>query len=225
MSMSRYLTATAKIIFTVPFMVSVAFAATVIHTSHAQTAAAKLDRAYFYLDKGELASGWELSVGDPQNWYTPLTNRTGKSVTGKVAVMPADFRAQSDAIQLTWVKRKEDVASVSISGAVIDLSAVEQSAGLVIDLKIDVAPDKDVLLGMSCGHPCQGRMNIGQLLKNLKKGEWMSLPIPLNCLVKDGLDLKKISAPLTITTDGKLTITIAGARVEKLNEDEKVCPE
>ncbi|RYZ80021.1 MAG: glucan-glucohydrolase, partial [Proteobacteria bacterium] len=180
---------------------------------------------YFYLDKGQLVSGWELSVGDNSNWYTPIKDRAGVSASGKISVLTTDFREQKDAIQFVWVKRKDTVGSVSISGAAIDLSAVEQSAGLVIDIKVDVAPDKDVSLGMSCGHPCQGQMQVGKLLKSLKKGEWMSLPIPISCFVKNGLDVKKISSPLTITTDGKLTLSVANVRVEKLNDDEKICNE
>lgn len=179
---------------------------------------------YVYLNKGELVSGWELSVGDPGKWYTPISDRTGKSASNKVSISPTDFRAHNDAIQLVWAPRKPISAYVSIAGAPLDLSSVEQSAGLVLDMKVDVAPDKDVALGMSCGDPCKGELHIGKLLKNLKAGEWMSLPIPLSCLVKQGVDIKKVTAPLLITTEGKLTLSITNVRIEKLHDDEKVCP-
>ena len=64
--------------------------------SQADDAAAKTN--YVYLNKGELVSGWELSVGDPGKWYTPISDRTGKSASNKVSVSPTDFRAHNDAI-------------------------------------------------------------------------------------------------------------------------------
>src|SRR4051812_45611463 len=77
----------------------------------ADDAAAKTN--YVYLNKGELVSGWELSVGDPGKWYTPISDRTGKSASNKVSVSPADFRAHNDAIQLVWAPRKSISAYVS----------------------------------------------------------------------------------------------------------------
>ncbi|PUA27257.1 MAG: glucan-glucohydrolase [Cellvibrio sp. 79] len=186
--------------------------------------AQNLNPTYFYLVKGELI-GRTISVGDPSNWSTNIQGREGKSAGGKVEVAPIDFKAKGDAIQIKWSPRKKETGNLGLYGNAIDLSKFKDAAALTIDMRIDVKPDKDVKIGLDCGYPCRADLSINGLIKKMPKGEWFSLPLPLNCFKSDNFDLSKIVGPFSIATDGKLTISISSIRLEKLGEGEKGCVE
>ena len=183
-----------------------------------------LNPNYFYLVKGELIQR-SIALGDPANWNINLSGREGKSAGGKVAVSPTDFQGTGDAIQIRWSPRKKVVGNLSLFGNSIDLSKFKDAASLTIDMRVDAKPDKDVRVGMSCGYPCQAELSINRMIKTMPKGEWFSLPLPLNCFQSDNFDLSKIVGPFSIVTDGKFTVSITNIRLEKLQEGEKGCAE
>ena len=187
--------------------------------SHAQDT---LNPNYFYLVRGELI-GRSISLGDPSNWSTMIQGREGQSAGEKIKVAPIDFKASGDAIQLTWAARKKVVGNFGLYGNAIDLSKFKDAASLTIDMRVDVKPDKDVKIGLNCGYPCQAELSINRMIKKMPKGEWFSLPLPLNCFKSDNFDLSKITGPFTIATDGKFTVSITNIRLEKLPEGDKGC--
>lgn len=186
--------------------------------SHAQA----LNPNYFYMVKGELI-GRNISLGDPSNWSTNVQGREGKSAGGKISVAPIDFRASGDAIQITWAARKKVQGNFGLYGNPIDLSKFKDTASLTIDMRVDVKPDKNVNIGLDCGYPCRADISINALIKKMPKGEWFSLPLPLNCFKSDNFDLTKINGPFSISTEGKFTVSITNIRLEKLLEGEKGC--
>jgi hypothetical protein len=188
-------------------------------TGYAQTA---LNPAYFYVVKGELINR-SISLGDPTNWSTSIQGREGKSAGGKISVAPVDYKAKDDAIQITWAARKKVNGNLGFYGAPIDLSKFKDAASLTIDMRIDVKPDKDVRIGLDCGYPCRADISVTGMIKQMPKGEWFSLPIPLNCFKSDNFDLTKINSPFTISTEGKFTVSITNIRLEKLADGEKGC--
>lgn len=188
-------------------------------TSYAQNT---LNPNYFYLVKGELI-GRSISLGDPSNWSTMIQGREGESAGGKIKVAPTDFKANGDAIQLTWAPRKKVQGNLGLYGNAIDLSKFKDTASLTIDMRVDVKPDKDVKIGLDCGYPCRADISINRMIKKMPKGEWFSLPLPLNCFKSDNFDLSKINGPFTIATEGKFTVSITNIRLEKLPEGDKGC--
>jgi hypothetical protein len=190
-------------------------------SSQAQT---ELNPTFFYLVKGELI-GRSISLGDPSNWSTGIQGRTGESAGGKVAVAPTDFKATGDALQITWAPRKKVPGSFALYGNPIDLSKFKDTASVTIDMRVDVKPNKDVKIGLDCGYPCRADVSINRMIKTMPKGEWFSLPLPLNCFKSDNFDLSKINGPFSITTDGKFTVSIMNIRLEKLPEGDKGCAE
>lgn len=175
-----------------------------------------------YLFKGEAVSR-TISLGDPSNWYTPVENRTGKSAGNKISVAPTDFKGTGDAIQIIWNPRKKVDGVFSIGGNPIDLTAMKDVAALAIDMRVDVKPDKDIKVRLSCEYPCQADVSIRKMINQMPKNEWFSLPIPLNCFKGEKFDLSKISSPFILTSDGKATISITNVRLEKLADGDKGC--
>lgn len=187
-------------------------------------AQAELNPNHVYLFKGE-AVGRTISLGDPGNWYTPVENRTGKSAGNKISVAPTDFKGTGDAIQITWNPRKKVDGIFSIGGTPFDLTAMKDVAALTIDMRVDVKPDKDLQVRLSCEYPCQADVSIRKMISQMPKGEWFSLPIPLNCFKGKEFDLSKISSPFILTSNGKATISITNVRLEKLAEGDNGCAE
>lgn len=179
---------------------------------------------FVYLKDGKPVTGWGLQLGDPDNWATPVdSSRNAKSATGKISIEPADRVDKGDALKVLWSPRKDVKGVIAVYGSTIDLSKFENEGALVFDMRMDMKPDKNVTIGMDCGYPCRSEMHVSKILKDLKKDEWTSLPIPLNCFTREGLDIKKVNGPFVISTDGKLGLTIANVRLEKLPEGEKGC--
>ena len=179
---------------------------------------------FVYIQNGQPVTGWGLQLGDPDNWSKPVdSTRKDKSAAGKVSIEPIDFNATGDALKIVWRPNKNFKGVLAISGAPIDISKFEHEGALVFDIRMDMKPDKDVTIGMGCAYPCRGEMHVGSILKDLKKDEWTSLPIPLNCFTKEGLDIKKVDSPFVISTEGKLGISINNVRLQKLPEGEKGC--
>ena len=90
-------------------------------------------------------------------------------------------------------------------------------------MRVDVAPNKDVEIGMDCGYPCRATITINKMIRKMPKGEWFSMPIPLNCFKSENFDLSKINAPFTISTEGKFTVSIINVRLENIPADQKGC--
>lgn len=215
--MSLYLTATKKVNLSLALLLScIAFGSTAEE-------AKKINSKLSYIVDGQITEGWNMQLGDPENWSVPVVDRNGKSASGKLTIEPADFQAKGDAIKFTWAPRKQVNATVALYGSALDLSQFENTGALVLDIKIDVSPDKDVTLAMDCGYPCRGELHIRKNLADLKKGQWSSLPVALNCFTKAGLDLKKVYGPFVIGTDGKLTMEVANVRLQKLMDGDKGC--
>ncbi len=184
--------------------------------------AQELNPNYFYMVQGELV-GRSIALGDPSNWYIELAGREGKSASGKVKVSPTKFKSEDDAIQIEWSARQKVVGSFSLLGEPINLSSVKDSASLTVDMRVDVKPDKNVSISLGCGYPCRADLSINAMIKKMPRGEWFSLPLPLNCFKGDDFDLSKISSPFSVVTEGKFTVSITNIRLEKLPEGEKGC--
>jgi hypothetical protein len=181
-----------------------------------------LNPNFFYLVKGEpIARG--ISLGDPTNWSTSIEGRSGESAGGKVSVAPTDFKAKGDALQITWSPRKQIQGNLGLYGNSIDLSKYKNAASITIDMRVDVKPNKDVRIGIDCGYPCKADLSINKMIRSMPKGEWFSLPLPLNCFKGDNFDLSKVAAPFTISTEGKFTMSVLNIRIEKLPEGDKGC--
>lgn len=181
-----------------------------------------LNPNFFYLVSGQPIGARSIQLGDPGNWSQTVENREGKSKNGKIAIAPADFKGTGDAIQITWGRKKE-TGVFAIYGPAMNLSEIKDAVSLTIDMKVDKRPTTNVSIGMDCGYPCRAQIPVKKMLTEFPTGEWFSLPIPLNCFEGEDFDLSKINGPITISTEGKLTLTIAHVRLERLAEGETGC--
>ncbi|GGY77455.1 hypothetical protein GCM10011613_22510 [Cellvibrio zantedeschiae] len=191
---------------------------------HAQNTTPAINPKIMYIHEGKAVSGWGFQLGDPENWSTPVdATRKATSASGKISVEPTDKAGQGDAIKISWSPRKEVKGVIALYGSAIDLSNFKNEGALALDIRLDMKPNKDVTFGMDCGWPCRSEIHLGKTLKDLPKDQWTTVPIPLNCLLKDGFDISKVNGPFVISTDGKLGISIAEVRLLRLPDGEKGC--
>lgn|GEM_PF-366416 len=178
--------------------------------------------SFFYFVNGKLIGQRGINLGDPGKWGHPIDGLTGKSATGKIQVKPEDFQSKGDALNITWSK-KDAKGELGIYGPPIDIAAFQDVAALTFDVKVNTQPRESVMVGMDCGYPCRAEYEIGMMLRKLKPGTWTSFPVPLNCLSAGNFDLSKIGGVFLISTSGRLDLSVANIRLEKLPQGAKTC--
>jgi len=180
-----------------------------------------LNPKFFYFYNGQTPGNWTLQIADPGGWGINVVDKTGKSNNAKIKVSPENYNAEGDAIRAVW-SRKKMRGEIKVAGSAIDISEYKDQAALTFDLKINAKPKKDVLVGIDCHYPCRAEVSISKQLRKRSNGEWFIFPIPLNCFKSDDFDLSKVNA-FMISTEGKLNLSIANVRLERLPEGEAGC--
>ncbi len=179
------------------------------------------DLAYFV--DGQTPDSWQWVLSDPGNWWLPVPDSGGRSGGGKVTLDNAGSDTFPNAIRLRW-RSSNNWGGATITGREVDISAYEHSAELVIALKVEGRVPRDLAVKMTCGgEQCEASVNVGNHLRQMPRGEWMLLPIPLNCFSAQGLDLSKVTSPFGIGTATRLELHIAEIRLAPMAEDNKGC--
>ena len=79
-------------------------------------------------------------------------------------------------------------------------------------IRVDEAIESEVKAKIDCGMPCSGEVDITELIKSKKVGQWQEISIDLQCYVP-GTDLRKVKAPLVLSTNGELSLSLAGGEI------------
>lgn len=181
-----------------------------------------LNPNFFYFVGGKVIGPRGITLGDPKKWGISVNNLRGESASGKIKIQPENFQSEGDAINIQWSKKKTP-GELAIYGAPTNLTAFKDAAALTFDIKVNKRPKKSVTVGMDCEYPCRAEYEIGKQIRKFKKGVWTSFPIPLNCLKSSNFDLSKINGVFRISSSGKLDISLANIRLEKLPKGSKSC--
>jgi hypothetical protein len=195
---------------------------TILISISAQCFAQSYNPKIHYFMKGETIGGRGFQLGDPSDWSVGLEGKNGQSASGKLTVSPENYEAENDALKLVWNK-KNNSASITLYGPEVDLSSVKDLVALSVDIKVDKRPTSKVNIVMDCGYPCRAEVRIDKQLRKMKTGEWTTFPVPLNCFESDNFDLTKINGPFSLSTAGKLEVSIANIRMLALPEGELGC--
>jgi hypothetical protein len=177
---------------------------------------------YFYFINGSALGGWGLTLGDKGNWVMPVQADVADSADKQITLMRADYQQSGDALHLKW-SRSKGKGQFAMYGAPIDISKLENTAALTMEVKVIKKPKSTVSIAMDCGYPCRGEMNIQKMFRGLDIGKWTTFPIPLNCFSTRGADLSKINSPIIIASDDQFELQIANIRLELLPEGTPTC--
>ena len=150
-----------------------------------------------FFGRGQLGQGWRFG-------FAPGSGGTVRSI---------DRRAQEDARAFTWPGGRE-AAVVLHAPTAIDISReVTGQLSLVVEYRVDVAPDRPVTLAIGCGPNCSAPVSVQQALSRAAIGQWETLTIPLGCFAQRGLKPSQIDEPLRISTAGTLVLSISDVRL------------
>ncbi len=180
------------------------------------------DPAFYYFVNGLIPGGRTFTVGDNKAWGIPVEDLQGRSAGGKLKIESADYKATGDALRAVWSKARLK-GELSLTGPPIDISGLKDVAALTFDIKVDQKPTQEVYLALDCGWPCRGEVKIGNLLRKYKRGDWHSFPLPLSCFKGNQVNLAEVIGVFLLTTEGRLSVSIANIRLERLSDSDRGC--
>ncbi len=166
-----------------------------------------------YFAQGRPGAGWSLVAGGAAD-RTQLENAVGSSASGALTVTAIDRAAQEDARLATWTG--EGPATLALQGATpIDLQReANGQLSLAFNYRVDAPPSKDVQLAVECGEQCAGTFALTEQLRKAPQGEWRQFKVLLQCFQKTGADMRNVTAPFAISTEGTLKLGIADVGLE-----------
>jgi beta-glucosidase len=169
--------------------------------------------ARVYFASGRPGAGWSLVAGEG-DVRAPLDNAVGRSANGALVVTAIDHTAQEDARLATWSGSAP--ATLALQGATpIDLQRESNGQlSIAFNYRVDAAPTGEVGLKMECGEQCGGAFALTEQLKKAPQGEWQQLKVLLRCFEKNGAQMRSVTAPFALSTDGALKLGIANVRLE-----------
>lgn len=161
------------------------------------------------LEKGKSATSLQLFIGDSKNWALPV-------VDGEAAVSArkrVSVAGEADIQRVSWRGRGEGQFYLTSAEALDVTPWVMGKGALVMRLRIDQAPRKQVALRLGCGYPCAGTADVTRLFQALPAEQWLQVSIDLACFAGRGLDPSNVVTPLLLLTSGKFGLSLEDVRL------------
>lgn len=156
---------------------------------------------------GKVAGGGRLLLGTGDT----LVANPGPDF---ISARAADRRAQEDSVRIAWTGKGPATAAI-VAPSTMDLTReTNGELALLLDVKVATPPAGAVSLAARCGPGCEGAVPIApRLTAAARAGDWTSIAVPLRCFAEAGADMRRLTAPMTITTAGALDITLSSVRI------------
>jgi beta-glucosidase len=163
---------------------------------------------------GRARAPWTLSVvdagGSRQVDSPPLASSYGLLATRSV-----DVAAQEDGKSFVWT----GPASFRLAGPNADMTRqLNNSFALRIDWRIDAVGNGPTSLAFGGAN-----FDLSAIVKAAPAGKLSTIKIPLRCFADAGADLTRVDAPVTISGDKGLAVTLVNTNVEAVGEN-LACP-
>ncbi|HEY8593430.1 MAG TPA: exo 1,3/1,4-beta-D-glucan glucohydrolase [Sphingomicrobium sp.] len=172
---------------------------------------------------GKLPAGWSLGLREEGGVVVPVDGNSGATGSGRLRVAGVDRRAQEDARRFTW-DGSGGAAAVISAAQPLDISReANGELSLVVDYRVDARPAGNVTLGLECGPGCTASVPVAGTLRAAKIGEWRTLAVPLRCFATTSVDMRRVSAPVVISSSGALTLSISDVRIASANVPQSQC--
>ncbi len=162
-----------------------------------------------WFQRGNIAAGNSMYLG-ADGVSIEVKSGTVSTTNGWLQAFAVDRAAQEDARRFIWSGAGQ--ASVSIAqAALIDLSRETNGA---VALELDVRVDSIDSAGVRAAAYTHGvkdgaSIDVGDPLRGMRGKGWQTLSIPLACFAKAGASMDKLDIPFSLTSSGKLDLTIS----------------
>lgn len=166
------------------------------------------DRSVLF-DNGAPAGGWSIFVGGEQVVTKASSQRTLAGLSA--ARTPGG-------LDVTWATRVP--VSLTMSGASANFAAeADRGLGLALTLRVEAAPESNVVLTMGCGPLCGGKLDFTDTLRSLaQRGGSATVNVPLACLRSAGADLANVNTAFSLTATKSLALTIQSVKISREGE-------
>jgi len=155
-----------------------------------------------FFSRGALPAGWRLTAD------------------GGTEIRPIDRRAQEDARTIIW---PNGGWAFILANPPADLSReATGELSLMFDYRIDELPPGEIQVRMGCGDRCGDGVPVTGAMRRARPGQWQTLIVPLRCFARAGVDMRRVSAPWILATNGAGRISISDIRIASaaINQDQ-----
>ncbi|WP_220475459.1 glycoside hydrolase family 3 protein [Sphingomonas cavernae] len=175
-----------------------------------------------YFDNGLPIASWSLQVTDGKADTTRITTTPVTAAGGRVRVTAVNHLTQEGARRFVW--SGDGAATVElVTHAPVDVTReTNGDVMLLITMRIDGMPTKDVMLGARCGNDCGGTASL-RFADTIKPGQWRTAGIPLKCFARGGADMARLDAPFRLTTAGRMDLSISRVALGTVADDVLPC--
>jgi beta-glucosidase len=175
-----------------------------------------------FFDKGLPVQPWSLRVSNGAD-TTRITTVPVETVGGRVKVSAVDDTVQEGARRFLFDGSGSAAVQITSEGAIDMSREANGDVMLLVRLRRDAAPAKDVKLGMGCGAGCGGSLPFADTLSAMPAGKWQTVGVPLKCFAKVGVDVTKVNQALSIETEGKLDIAVSQVKLGTVADKTYAC--
>lgn len=177
-----------------------------------QIGAERLEDAWVFVSRA--IGPWQLQLQDHRFAAVEMDgNRASSGADDNLTASAVDKVAQEDARRIKWL----GLAPATLSFAARspqDLSAYLQTeAALMFDIRKHLDPSAEVSLALHCGDDCTAALAINPMLTALPADEWRRFTLDLACLSPQGTDFSQVDRVLSISSSGRLEISLANVKL------------
>ena len=161
------------------------------------------------------ASNFQSFLGDKKNWRLEATAPETVSASKRIKLVKNEV--END-YTLNWKGRGE--GQFYLASLAQDLSQYDDADSvLVMTLKVNQPPKKQVVLRMGCGYPCAGNADLTRLFQSVPADQWLKVSIDLACFSSRGLNVSQVDTPFLLLTSGKFSLSLADIRLVPYAQD------
>ncbi|MDA7755025.1 putative glycoside hydrolase, partial [Pseudomonadales bacterium] len=155
------------------------------------------------------ASNFQSFLGDKKNWRLEATALETVSASKRIKLVRNEV--END-YTLNWKGRGE--GQFYLASLAQDLSQYDDAdSALVMTLRVNQPPKKQVVLRMGCGYPCAGNADLTRLFQSVPADQWLKVSIDLACFSSRGLNVSQVDTPFLLLTSGKFSLSLADIRL------------
>lgn len=178
--------------------------------SSARTQQDQLGEQWVFVSRSNLPWSIQLQSNDAD----PVMASGNTSALGAekhLQLFSVDKVSQEDSRRLVWSGTQR--ASVLLSSEVDqDLSEyLKEDSQLTFQIKRNSPLDSDLQLSLFCTDDCSRIQSLNKYIAS--ETDWVSIAIPLRCLVKQGADLKQVKSIFKLTSAGAVDVSIADIKL------------
>ncbi|MDN4501022.1 glycoside hydrolase family 3 N-terminal domain-containing protein [Alteromonadaceae bacterium BrNp21-10] len=180
-------------------------------------------------DDGELATLdlYNRTVQAP--WQLQLTNQqqqttmnSSQAAINNLNIRTTDRRVQEDALRIQWHHGTTNAVSFAYAFPNDLRTYVEQSASVVLDIKVNNANNATLALGIDCQLDCENVVDISDHINAYEPNTWQTLSVNLGCFT--GTDWSQVFTALSLISDSDLDVSVSDVKYANVETAGITCP-